>query len=149
MKPASFSKLVSQVNRGPESHVRRERYVRADPRYETASAVLVTNLTQVTEQVQGWLLDVSITGMRIDAALPFGIGDAVRVDLQNFMILGEVIHVTSVSETVEVGLKLIHSLDCAQLDDLLKSQWAELSRPDERPQPKAVAARVAHYAPDG
>ena len=77
-----------------------------------------------------------MTGMRIHAALPFGIGDAVRVDLPKFMVLAEVVHATSVSETAEVGLKLIHSLDCEQLDNLLESLGAELFRPEQNDRPQ-------------
>jgi PilZ domain-containing protein len=149
MKPTSFSELVSHDDGGLESYLRGERYGRAASRYKVLSAVLVTNLTQVTQKIQGWLLDVSTTGMRINAALPFSVGDAVRVDLAKFMVLAEVIHVASVSDTLEVGLKLIHSLDREQLDKFVKSLWSELLGSQENPRPKTVASRLAPYAPDG
>jgi hypothetical protein len=149
MKPTSFSEMVDQDDRRLKSHVVGESYVRADPRYKIVSAVLVTNLTQVTQTVQGSLIDVSTTGMRIDAALPFRVGDAVRVDLASFMVLAEVIHVTSASDTLKVGLKLIHSLDREQLDKFVNSLWSELLGSQQDPRPKTVASPVAAHAPDG
>jgi PilZ domain len=122
MRPSHLSTLGGQVE-GPESELR------ADPRYKTALAVLVTNLSRATQATQGLLLDVSTTGIRIEATSPFHIGDAVRVDLQDFMVLAEVVHYIVISERVEVGLKLVHSLDLEDLDRFVQPLWAELLGP--------------------
>jgi len=100
--------------------------LRANPRYSTASVIVVTNLTQATPPVNGLLVDISTTGMRIEANLPFRTGDAVRVDLQNFMLLAEVVHYTEPPQRSEVGLKLIHSLAREHLARFVQPPWAEL-----------------------
>jgi len=80
---------------------------RADPRLKSASAVRVANLSQQTETRAGLLLDLSTRGMRIRTALPFSIGDVVRIDLPESSALTEVVHFSGgVSDEVEVGLKL-------------------------------------------
>ena len=119
MKPSHLSMLAEQAE-GPDI------CLRANPRYKTALAVLVTNLSRATQATQGLLLDVSTTGIRIETTSPFHIGDAVRVDLQDFMVLAEVVHYVAISERVEVGLKLVHSLDLEDLDRFVQPLWAEL-----------------------
>jgi PilZ domain len=118
MKPSHLS-MLSEQNEGPES------CLRADPRHKTAMPVLVTNLSRATETTEGLLLDVSAAGMRIETTSPFHIGDAVRVDLQDFMVLAEVVHYAVISERAEVGLKLVHSLSREDLDRFLQPVWAE------------------------
>lgn len=100
--------------------------LRANPRYATASVILITNLTQGSRAVDGLLLDVSRTGMRIEANLPFRAGDAVRVDLPDFIVLAEVVHHADAVQGREVGLKLVHSLDREQLERMMQSLWTEL-----------------------
>ena len=99
--------------------------LRANPRYKTALAVLVTNLSRATQATQGLLLDVSTTGMRIETTSSFYIGDAVRIDLPNFILLAEVVHYAVISERMEVGVKLFHSLDKDDLERFLQPLWAE------------------------
>jgi PilZ domain len=80
---------------------------RADPRLKSASVVRVSNLSQRTETRPGLLLNASARGMRIRTALPFSIGDVVRIDLPESTVLTEVVHFSGgVSQEIEVGLKL-------------------------------------------
>src|SRR5437764_15291410 len=79
---------------------------RADRRCKSAAVVRLSNVSQGTEIVEGLLLDISARGMRIEAALPFSIGDAVRVDLPGSTVLGEVVHYSRAGTArVEVGLR--------------------------------------------
>jgi PilZ domain len=80
---------------------------RADPRIKSAFVVRVANLSQQTETRAGLLLDRSTRGMKIRTALPFSVGDVVRIDLPESTVLTEVVHFSGgVSEEIEVGLKL-------------------------------------------
>jgi hypothetical protein len=80
---------------------------RANTRSKSASMVRVSNLSQGTEMSAGLLLDLSTRGMRVRAALPFSIGDVVRIELPESTVLAEVVHFSrGVSEETEVGLKL-------------------------------------------
>jgi hypothetical protein len=100
--------------------------LRANPRYATASVIVITNLTQTSRATDGLLLDVSRTGMRIEANLAFRAGDAVRVDLPNLVVLAEVVHHVDAAQGSEVGLKLVHSLDREQLARFMQPLWTEL-----------------------
>jgi len=80
-------------------------------------------VTQATPTVDGLLLDVSTNGMRIEANLPFHTGDALRVDLPNFMLLGEVAHHADAPQRSQVGLQLIHSLHREQLARFVQPLW--------------------------
>jgi hypothetical protein len=79
---------------------------RANPRFNSASVVLITNLSRATKAFQGLMLDLSTTGMRVETTLPFHIGDAVRVDLPNVTVLAEVVHYAVISKRAEVGLAI-------------------------------------------
>ena len=103
-----------------------EMYLRANRRHKTSSVVLITNLNQPSIRVTGILLDFSTSGMRIETPFSFHLGDSVRVETESHMVLGEVVHSMNGSVGVEVGIKLIHSLDRENLATFLKPLWAEL-----------------------
>lgn len=102
--------------------------LRAAPRQKTELLVLVTNLSQAGHPTESLLLDLSATGMRLQTPLPLAVRDAVRVDLPRFTVLAEVVHRSKVAERVEVGLKLVHSLDREQLEKCLAG-WSECAVP--------------------
>jgi len=118
MRPSHLSVLAGQVEE-------LESELRANPRHKAALTLLVTNLSRRTQATQGLLLDVSTTGMRIETTSSFYIGDAVRIDLPNFILLAEVVHYAVISERMEVGVKLFHSLDKDDLERFLQPLWAE------------------------
>ena len=72
------------------------------------------------------LLDSSSSGMRIETPLSFRLGDSVRVEPGNHIVLGEIVHRSNGFVGVEVGLKLIHSLSSDNLATFLQPPWAEL-----------------------
>jgi hypothetical protein len=64
--------------------------------------------------------------MRIETLLPVLLGDSVRIEAKSHMVLGEAVHSANGSVGVEVGIKLIHSLDRENLATFLQPLWAEL-----------------------
>jgi len=103
-----------------------ERYLRANRRYKTSSGVFVTNLSQLSIRVAGVLLDFSSSGMRIETPLLFHLGDSVRVEAGRHILLAEIVHRSEGSVGVEVGLKLVRSLNRENLATFLQPPWAEL-----------------------
>ena len=116
-----------------------ETYLRENRRHKTSSVVLITNLGQPSMTGTGVLLDFSTNGMRIETPLSFHLGDSVRVEAGNHIELGEIIHRTSGSVGVEVGLKLVHSLNREDLVTFLQPPWAELVDSPSRSRPPTGA----------
>jgi hypothetical protein len=103
-----------------------ETYLRATRRHKTSSVVLITNLSQPSIRVAGVLLDFSTSGMRVETPLSLHLGDPVRIEAGSHMVFGEIVHCTNGSVGVEVGVKLIHSLNRENLAMFLQPLWAEL-----------------------
>src|SRR4051812_24869502 len=101
-----------------------ETYLRANRRHKTSSAVLISTLSKPSERLVGVLLDFSIDGMRIETTLPLNLGDSVRVEAGKHMVLGEIVRQTNGSVGVEVGLKLVQSLNRENLATFLRPPWA-------------------------
>jgi c-di-GMP-binding flagellar brake protein YcgR len=89
---------------------------RSETRYAANQSAIVTNLTEANEPFHGTLTDISGRGMRlmVDRALPAGA--AVRIDLSDAILLGEVCYSMQEGDAYIVGLELQHSLvDLARL----------------------------------
>jgi hypothetical protein len=70
--------------------------------------------------------------MRIQTTLRVDVNDAVRIDLLELILLAEVVHSRTLSESFEVGLKLVHSLGCEELRHCLHPVWAEFRPAEDR-----------------
>jgi PilZ domain len=61
--------------------------------------------------IEGWLLDVSSTGLGLRVPEPVPIGVAVRVDAQELLLFGSVTHCEQTDGAYRVDIKLSRSLE--------------------------------------
>jgi hypothetical protein len=76
--------------------------------------------------IEGWLLDVAPTGVRLRVPEPVPVGAAVRVDAQETLLFGTVTHCEQTDGAYRVDIKLSRSLEAlAELQRLNQSMFIE------------------------
>ena len=91
---------------------------RAEPRFPVDKPIKVTFLGQPDRQVDAAITDVSGLGMRLFLAEAAPLDAAIRIDLDDALLLGEVCHCAPHEGGFAVGIQLCHSL--IALDRLAK-----------------------------
>jgi hypothetical protein len=97
----------------------RESYLRGGRRYKTRRVIAITQLSHKGKPTRAVVRDISITGIKIEASLPLGVGHTLRVDLGGSTVLAEVVHCVSESGRMHIGLKLAHPLSNQELTNFL------------------------------
>ena len=83
---------------------------RAESRISRNSPVRITLLSNPREQFEATLVNVSGRGARLKMDRPLECDSAVRIDLDNGLLLGEVCYCASDGDGYGVGIQLEHSL---------------------------------------
>ena len=73
----------------------------------------------------GSLLDISARGVRLRANLPLALRTAVRIDVEQWLLLGEVVYCQEQADGFECGIALCHCLQERDVRNLAKC-WQDL-----------------------
>lgn len=93
---------------------------RETPRFIAKTAGVAINLTRRSKPERAAVVEVSARGMRIQTALIAAAGEALQIEMPGLTVLGEITRF-EVGPTANVlAMKLLHSLDHAEL-----AQWVE------------------------
>ena len=96
---------------------------RRDLRINSDQAVRVTVLGKIRNQTQGRAIDISGSGIRIVVPCSFVPGDAVRIDTEDAMLLGDVCYCSAREGDFVIGVALDQALnglaDLARLNEAL------------------------------
>ena len=99
---------------------------RREPRFEVNQPVEVTILGNPDTRMAGRVADISGSGMRLLIDRPVALGSAVRVDLANSLLLGEVCYCRQEVALYAIGVRLEHLLtnigDLARLMQALSEE---------------------------
>jgi hypothetical protein len=105
--------------------------LRSQPRWQTDEAVQVTVLGEKEASFQGRITNFSSYGIGLLADCPVAMGDAVKVEWDQTLLLGEVCHCRAVEKGFSIGLSLEHALyDTLQLAELAKRLLDEAPLPE-------------------
>ena len=103
---------------------------RSEPRLQTDQAVDLVILTDPPAPCKGTVVEISGCGLRVALPVDVSLGVAVRVDLGDSLLLGEVCHHSADRQGFIVGLVLQHSLTgLGALENLRRTLLAESSEP--------------------
>lgn len=91
---------------------------RAEPRLPVDQSIKVTFLGPPGRQVDGVITDLSGLGMRVVLTQAAPLDAAIRIDLDDTLLLGEVCYCAPLDGGFAVGIRFCHSL--AGLDQLAK-----------------------------
>ena len=83
---------------------------RAEPRLAFDHPVIVTLLDDPPLMLEGRIENISCSGMRMILNRPVATDTAIRIDLNNTLLLGEVCYCWPIKEGHAVGIALEHSL---------------------------------------
>ena len=112
---------------------------RCAPRFRTDQAVTVTDLEAPGQIIQGILANVSGHGFGLVLERPLPINAAVRVDLHDAMLLGEVCYCEPVAgrQGYGIGIRAEHVLtESNELAALMRSLMEEPGQTADTPQPE-------------
>ena len=110
---------------------------RSEPRFEAQKTVILTLLEENGAALPALAVELSGSGMRLMLSRPVLIGAAVKVELDDSMILGEVCYCEPHSSGFLVGLKLNQVL--SNLSELAKLNRRLLGEdPREQPSQHAI-----------
>jgi hypothetical protein len=105
--------------------------LRSQPRWKTDELVQVTVLGETEIGFPGRITNFSSYGIGLLTESPIALGDAVKVEWSNTLLLGEVCHCRAVEKGFSVGLSLEHALyDTLQLAELAKRILDEEALPE-------------------
>jgi len=79
---------------------------RKEPRLSTAQSARLTILDHVRASLRAEVMDFSGRGMRLRTSFEIPMGTAVRIDIEDSLLLGEVCHCVQVDDHYEAGIKL-------------------------------------------
>jgi hypothetical protein len=95
--------------------------LRSQPRWQTNEPVQVTVLGETETGFPGRITNFSSYGIGLLTDCPVAMGEAVKVEWGQTLLLGEVCHCKAVEKGFSVGLSLEHALyDTLQLAELAK-----------------------------
>ena len=113
---------------------------RRDLRYESGQPVEVTLLGEPETRIQGRIRNVSGRGVGIEVGQPVRIGTALRIDIPDTMLLGEVMYCRQDPAGYYLGVELEHALHGLMA---LSASIEELTGRTSRPE-QAHAMQDAH-----
>lgn len=108
-------------------------------RFRTDQAVTVTDLENNDQPIQGTLVNLSDHGFGLVLEAPLPINAAVRVDIHDAVLLGEVCYCQPLpgGSGYAIGIRAEHVLtDCNELAALMRSLEGESPETESAPQPE-------------
>jgi hypothetical protein len=89
------------VTETPETYDRR-----TESRFRVDSPAIITTLLQPHSNATCRLIDVSKNGMRLATAEPFCVGDRVKIQFQDSLVLGEVLRCSAENKDFVLGISI-------------------------------------------
>jgi len=121
---------------------------RRETRPQTDQPIEVTILVEPPVQCRGRVVDISGRGLRLELPLQIALGAAVRVDLCDSLLLGEVCHCGPAGDSFSVGIMLEESLTgLTELENLNRSLLAESGRGETTESERQAASVVRASVP--
>lgn len=103
---------------------------RLDPRWPANLDCILTDLNDPQRCAHARVIDVSRSGIRVRAAVPFASGTVLKLNVADCSLFGEVIHAGQNLDTFEIGVEIVRVLiGDSDLARLLNTILAESDMP--------------------
>lgn len=98
-------------------------FTRTHPRFEIDAPALLSFIGLEDQRLEAKVHDVSLGGVKLSSAVPVALGEIVRVEIAEDVLVGVVRNSEGGDSENIVGIELLHWISKSKLDELLL-EWA-------------------------
>jgi len=95
---------------------------RAKPRLQVAAPIDLVLVGTNQNQSSGWIANISESGVGVRLREPFNAGDTVRMEVEDQVFVGTIVHCEPQSGEYYAGIELTYSMTRDELDEFVM-EW--------------------------